>query len=186
MFLQAARSNAVHVLKDILIRFLLNLVLINNQLIAGAKLERQGPPRRSGTTGGSVTIPFRSNRADLSTAICIRPWQRRNVSSTRRSMYEVTPRGGQESISSDECSSAPDLHRVPNLSIIYSYRDTRDYIFYSRGRWFVAFVETDGGARVATLLGSIPNVILLGHETVRPSRSTFILFLGPRFLFGEN
>ena len=44
MFLQAASSNAVHVLKDILIRFLLNLVLINNQLIAGAKLERQGPP----------------------------------------------------------------------------------------------------------------------------------------------
>lgn len=48
MFLQAASSNALHVLKDILIRFLLNLVLINNQLIAGAKLERQGPPRRGG------------------------------------------------------------------------------------------------------------------------------------------
>lgn len=53
MFLQAARSNAVHVLKDILIRFLLNLVLINNQLIAGAKLERQGPP---GGVGRQVVL----------------------------------------------------------------------------------------------------------------------------------
>lgn len=198
MFLQAASSNALHVLKDILIRFLLNLVLINNQLIAGAKLERQGPPRRGGR---QVVLLLQSYSFQpcgfvdrhLHTPSGNGETFPRHDDRRRESRHEGQESHASRDTSSDECSSARSTQRVyirifSIESRIYLYtvinRDTRNYIpptgsFYhlfstsSRGRWFVAFIETDDGARVATLgLHRQPSILIifLGHESVTIDR----------------
>lgn len=121
MFLQAASSNALHVLKDILIRFLLNLVLINNQLIAGAKLERQGPPRRGGRQVVLLLQSYSFQSYFVSCGFVDRHLHTpsgngetfpRHDDRRRESRHEGQESHASRDTSSDECSSARSTQRV--------------------------------------------------------------------------